>query len=148
MDAQFCGLMAVLLSHPEALRTCYQMGLLENTYKAMSVSKAARLTAPYISRRLPLSTIKVLNTFKSPRQVMLSPKVMTAMRDPALKAAVANMNISPNVTRAINLLTARPGVQAKAASASTGEKVVNAVASASIASALGYLAYRLYKAGK
>ena len=151
MDAQFCGLMAVLLSHPEALRTCYQMGLLEGTYKAVSKSRVAslaRLAAPYISSRLPLSTMKVLNTFISPRQVTLSPKVMAALRDPALKAAVANMDISPNVAEAINSLTARPGVQAKIAATSTGRKVVNAVASVSIASALGYLAYRLYRVGK
>ena len=148
MDSQFCGLMAVLLSHPEALKTCYEMGFLKDLYERSALNKAAQ-----ISRRLKLpvlQTAQLLINYTSPKQTRLTPEMARILISPGVTAAVDKLNISPSAVRAVNRLISRNDqhqVEAIPANSESSKKF-KVVASAAIATALGVLAYKIHRAGR
>lgn len=150
MDAQFAGLMATLLSHPEALRTCDAMGLpwakplLQK--RKYDYAALARRIAPGLLPNI-VNNEAFLAATRSPRQVQLGPRLLRNILN-APNSAFRHIRNAEKAATAINLLTEMKRKQAQAAQMSTTQKVAAATTALAFGGALGYIGHRIYKAGK
>ena len=161
MNAQFAGLMACLLSHPEALRTCYQMGI--PWAKDITLKKSKSRLGKNLF--LPAGRFKTLIPFTAYHQVQFSPGVKEILSnksilDTTLSTNLVNrlkaINISKTTIDALNSLQPtqrktpvklKAPVPDQSARMSTGQKVVAGSIAASVGGALGFVAYKIYKSG-
>jgi hypothetical protein len=147
MDAQFAGLMATLLSHPEALRTCGAMGLpwakplLQD--RTSSYAALARRLAPGVLRSI-VGNEALLAAFRSPRQVQFRPELLKKVLS-ADTSFLRNLRAADKAADSINHLLKMKRDQAQM---STPQKVAAAAATLAFGGALGYIGHRIYKAGK
>lgn len=128
MDAQFCGLMACLLLHPEALETCRKFGFswAQDTWEKKNVQRAqllSRMSPELFNIKLPLlnksfisphaltdiSKLKLtpflntaaVKTFDNKNVIKFTPALKKSMQALTKSALLDNMKINPNILNAL-----------------------------------------------
>lgn len=165
MDAQFCGLMACLYLHPEALETCSKLGLpwAQNLEKRKQTNLTALLssissTFQFIPGLLPSKTGLMTNLMRISKDglvnktIQFTPAIQLNIHK-IVKDALANkITLSPDVLKRLKTTTSPTTtpqkLTTKAAELSTTNMIASALTVTAVTAGLSWVVYKVHKAGK
>jgi hypothetical protein len=144
MDAQFCGLMATLLSHPEALKTCYLLGIpwAKPLYESQTLEGKNLFfalknlnTNVVVQMYLQNQRMNLIKYMQSPAAQNYFKSIETMVKKSAESGPYKSSSQKIKQTES-------------AQGMSTRQKVINTAIIATAVSGLTYVAYKVSKEGK